>query len=112
MVPEIFVDGLGQIQFKDGLIRIELVSRSGEEPEVRQRIIMTVPAFLNALQLQQTIVSKFEEAGIVRVPTVEFQRRSETSSPATAAAPPAVASAAQGRAVSAGPPRSPNFSDE
>ncbi len=115
MVPEIFIDGFGQVFFKDGLIRIELVSRSGDEPEVRQRIIMTVPAFLNALQLQQTIVNKFEEAGIIRAPVLKFPPQPAPARAAAAAAAPAVATAAAAapaKAAPAGPPKSPNFSEK
>jgi hypothetical protein len=98
-IPEIFVDGFGEVAFKEGLIRIELVSLSGDEPEVRQRIIMTTPAFLHAVELQQNMVAKFEEAGIIRA------RRPPVPTPAPAAvAPPAAPAAA-----SVAPPRSPNF---
>jgi hypothetical protein len=107
MVPEVFIDGFGEIAFKEGLIRIELVSLSGEEPEVRQRLIMTTPAFLHAVQLQQNMVSKFEEAGIIRA------RRSATASPTTPSLPTAAVAATAAPAPVALPstPTSPNFSD-
>jgi hypothetical protein len=104
-VPEVFIDGFGEISFKEGLIRIELVSLSDEEPEVRQRLIMTTPAFLHAVQLQQNMVAKFEEAGIIRA------RRNATVVPAPAPAAAVAAPAAPTLAVSPGPPKSPNFSD-
>jgi hypothetical protein len=103
-VPEIFVDGVGEIAFKEGLIRIELVSLSGEEPEVRQRLIMTTPAFLHAVQLQRNMVAKFEEAGIIRA----LRPAAGASAPAQTAAP-AEAVAATSTVASASPPRSPNF---
>ena len=102
-VPETFVDGFGEIAFKEGLIRIELVSLSGEEPEVRQRIIMTTPAFLHAVQLQQNMVAKFEEAGIIRA------RRPAAASAPTAASASAEEPAPAPAVASAGPPSSPNF---
>lgn len=112
MVPEIFIDGFGQISFKDGLIRIELVSLSGNEPEVRQRIIMTVPAFLNAVQLLQSIIGKFEQAGVVRAPVLQFRKGVAEAAP-VATPSPAAESAPATRpepAESLGPPKSPNFS--
>ncbi len=112
MVPEVFVDGFGQISFKDGLIRIELVSLSGNEPEVRQRIIMTVPAFMHALQVQQSIVGKFEEAGIVRAPVLQFRKGVAAAAPAAAPSPAAESAPATRPepAEPVGPPKSPNFS--
>jgi hypothetical protein len=106
IVPEVFIDGFGEIAFKEGLIRIELVSLSGEEPEVRQRLIMTTPAFLHAVQLQQDMVAKFEEAGIIRA------RRGATASPSTTPAPPVAVAATAAPALAALPalPKSPNFS--
>src|SRR5437867_1700509 len=75
MIPEVFVDGIGRIGFVDGMVRIELISRSGAEtdeqgrprPEVRQRLIMTLNAFLQGLQAQQSVIAKLQEAGVLRV---------------------------------------------
>ena len=104
LVPELFIDGFGEISFKEGLIRIELVSHSGEQPEVRQRLIMTTPAFLHAFQLQENMVAKFEEAGITRA------RR---STPAASAIPSEPAVAVVGApAAPPLPPKSPNFSED
>src|SRR5215470_8627371 len=94
LVPELFIDGFGEISFKDGLIRIELVSHSGEQPEVRQRLIMTTPAFLHAFQLQENMVAKFEEAGVIRA------RRNAPVAPAMAPEP----AAAVAGSAPAGPP--------
>src|SRR5215469_3669240 len=106
LVPEIFIDGFGKISVKEGLIRIELVSHSGAQPEVRQRLIMSTPAFLHAVQLQQDMVAKFEEAGIIRA-----RRSAATAPPATE---PAIAVAAPAPAPAKPPPlpKSPNFSEE
>ena len=105
LVPETFVDGFGEISFKEGLIRIELVSHSGAQPEVRQRLIMSTPAFLHAVQLQQDMVAKFEEAGIIRA------RRSAAAATAPATEP-AIAVAAPAPAKPPPLPKSPNFSEE
>jgi hypothetical protein len=66
MVPELFTDGFGQIVFREGMLRIELVSLSSGVPEVRHNLIMTLPAFLRAMQVQKDILRKFEEAGLLR----------------------------------------------
>jgi hypothetical protein len=105
LVPELFIDGFGEISFKEGLIRIELVSHSGEQPEVRQRLIMTTPAFLHAFQLQENVVAKFEEAGIIRA------RRSAPGAPAMAPESE-VTIARAAPAAPPLPPKSPNFSGD
>ncbi len=108
-VPEIFIDGIGEIALKEGLIRIELLSISGAEPEVRQRLIMTAPAFLHAVQLQQNVVAKLEEAGIVRA------RRAAVSAPAVAPVSEPVATSAVAASAATAPggrPKSPNFPDD
>ena len=66
MIPETYTDGFGQIAFREGIVRIELVSMSSGIPEVRQNLLMTLPAFLRSLQVQQDIIRKFEEAGVLR----------------------------------------------
>jgi hypothetical protein len=105
MVPEILVDGFGDIAFKEGLIRIELISLSDSAPEVRQRLIMTIPAFLHAVQAQQNMVAKFEEVGVIRA------RRTTPSAPGTVPAPLEAETPAAGPAPerAAAMPKSPNF---
>jgi len=76
MIPEVFVDGIGRIGFVDGMIRIELISRSGGEtdaqgrpkPEVRHRLVMTLAGFLQGLQAQQSVIVKLQEAGVLQAP--------------------------------------------
>ncbi len=104
MIPEVFVDGIGRIGFSDGVLRIELITRSGSEtdeqgrpkPEVRQRLVMTLNAFLQGLQAQQGVIAKLQEAGIIKL---EPQP-----------APPA--SPAAGNGVAPASPKSPNFTVE
>jgi hypothetical protein len=103
MIPEVFVDGIGRIGFADGVLRIELITRSGSEtdeqgrpkPEVRQRLVMSLNGFLQGLQAQQQVVAKLQEAGILRV----------EPQPAQGAAP----AGGNGAAVPSTPPKSPNF---
>src|SRR4051794_29611216 len=65
-VPEIFIDAFGEISFKHGMIRIELVSLSGPEPRVTQRLITSLPAFSQMLQAQNGMFKQLETAGVVR----------------------------------------------
>src|SRR5215471_997752 len=64
--PETFVDAFGEISFKHGVIRIELVSLSGPEPRVTQRLIMTLQAFSQMLQAENGMLQQLEKAGVIR----------------------------------------------
>lgn len=105
MIPEVFVDGIGRIGFADGVLRIELITRSGSEtdeqgrpkPEVRQRLVMTLNGFLQGLQAQQQVIAKLQEAGILRLEPQTAQGVAPASSNGTAAPSTPV------------PPKSPNF---
>src|SRR5215475_5332692 len=66
VVPETFVDAFGQISLKHGMIRIELVSLSGSEPRVTQRLITSLQAFSQMLQAQNGMMEKLEKAGVIR----------------------------------------------
>jgi hypothetical protein len=98
MVPEIFCDGIGRIGFADGMVRIELVSRSqaafddgdGRGGEVRRLVVMTAEAFARSFLVQQKAMAKLAETGAIRLAAPD-----EETSP-----PPARM------------PRSPNFPAE
>jgi hypothetical protein len=74
MVPETFIDGVGSIGLSDGMIRIDLVTLppvagNGDrrpEPEIRHRIIMTPEAFLRFCRVQQRLIERLRDAGMVR----------------------------------------------
>ena len=126
-VPETFVDAFGEISLKHGMIRIELVSLSGSEPRVTQRLITSLQAFSQMLQAQNGMREQLEKAGVIRPPQ---------PSPAAESGPqpmegpggggaavvrlariepvpqPAGPSAATPAATALRPPKSPNFSDE
>src|SRR6267378_315961 len=68
-VPETFVDAFGEISLKHGMIRIELVSLSGSEPRVTQRLITSLQAFSQMLQAQNGMLEQLEKAGVVRPPS-------------------------------------------
>jgi hypothetical protein len=65
-VQETFVDALGEISFKHGMIRIELLSLSGPEPRVAQRLITSLQAFTQMLQAQSGMLEQLEKAGVLR----------------------------------------------
>src|SRR5258707_14592642 len=125
-VPETFVDAFGEISLKHGMIRIELVSLSGPEPRVTQRLVTNLPAFRQMLLAQNGMIEQLEKAGVIR-PAQPAQAPAEAEPPSersgVAAAvrrrariepvpqppgPPAATPAATGP----GPPKSPNFRDE
>jgi hypothetical protein len=135
-VPETFVDAFGEISLKHGVIRIELVSLSGPEPRVTQRLITSLPAFQQMVQAQNSMLEQLQKAGIVQPSSpppiaeadphpdpppragegmggggvVAAVRRLARIEPVPQpAAPPAATPTA---ATALGPPRSPNFSDE
>ncbi len=66
VVPETFVDAFGEISFKHGMIRIDLVSMSGTEPRVTQRLITSLQAFSQILQAQNGMFEQLEKAGVIR----------------------------------------------
>ena len=66
LAPEIFVDAFGEISLKHGMIRIELVSLSGSEPRVTQRLIMNLQAFSQMLQAQNGMLEQLQKAGMIR----------------------------------------------
>jgi hypothetical protein len=103
MIPEIFTDGFGRITFRGGMIRVELVSFSSGEPEVRQHVIMTLSAFLKSVQAQQAVVSEFEAAGMIRA---------VQPSPAAPAEVIASKTPAPTAPTLTAEPKSPNFAEE
>jgi hypothetical protein len=76
---EVYSDGIAEITVTGPIVRIDLMSLSPTErdannnpkPAFRQRIIMPVDAFANAVELMQKAVNGLIEAGAIRqTPTV------------------------------------------
>src|SRR5262245_28979234 len=119
-VPETFVDTFGEISLKHGMIRIELVSLSGSEPRVTQRLITSLQAFSQMLQTQNGMVERLEKAGVVRLPNsppapdgggvVAARLARIEPAPQPASAPAPVSELARPKDL--GPPKSPNFSED
>jgi hypothetical protein len=126
-VPETFVDAFGEISLKHGMIRIELVSLSGPEPRVTQRLIMNLQAFSQMVQAQNGMLGQLEKAGAIRPaqPALEAEvaperggvvaavrrltRIEPVPQPAAPRAP--VGGPAPQPTPELGPPKSPNFSE-
>ena len=74
MSSELYSDGIGEITVTGTIVRIDLMSLSATErdasnnpkPVFRQRIIMPVDAFANAVDLMQKALGGLVEAGAVR----------------------------------------------
>jgi hypothetical protein len=74
MNNELYADGIGEITVTGTIVRIDMMSLSPTErdasnnprPVFRQRIIMPVDAFANAVDLMQKALNGLVEAGAVR----------------------------------------------
>ena len=78
MVPEIFADTFGRVDFIGGAIRIELIAidpgAPGERDELqmtpRQRVIMPVDGFLHAYGTMSALVEQLAKGGVIK-PTAD-----------------------------------------
>jgi len=71
MVPEIFADGVGRVDFTAGVVRIELVSldpaaQGAERAEVRHRVVMPLEGYLQSLNTLGELVNKMVAAGVLK----------------------------------------------
>jgi hypothetical protein len=74
MTDELYCDGIGEITVTGTIVRLDMMSLSptkrdangNPQPAFRQRIIMPVDAFANAVDLMQKALGGLVEAGAVR----------------------------------------------
>jgi hypothetical protein len=74
MQDELYADGVGEITVTGSIVRINLVSLSATEKDetgnpravFRQRVVMPVDAFANAVELMQKAQAGLVEAGAIR----------------------------------------------
>ena len=74
MANELYADGIAEITVTGSIVRIDLTSLSATERDeksnpkavFRQRVIMPVDAFANAVDLMQKALGGLVEAGAVR----------------------------------------------
>jgi hypothetical protein len=100
--PELFADGVLDVGFGNGMVRIDLFSLSATQrgpdgqplPAVRQRLVMSLPGFLSSLQAMEGMRRRLEEAGVLP------PRDALSAGSASEASPPAEPPPH---------PRSPNF---
>lgn len=104
-IPELFADGVLDVGFGNGMVRIDLFSLSAVRrdaagqplPALRQRVVMSLPGFLSALQTMEGMRRQLEQAGVLPPPAA----RAGTPAEAPSAQPSTIQPPA--------PPRSPNF---
>lgn len=73
-LPEIYADGIHEISFGNGVIRLDLYSLSTLDKaadgkpkrDLRQRVVLSPQGFLESLAVMQGMVAKLEQAGIIR----------------------------------------------
>ncbi|MBF0177911.1 MAG: hypothetical protein HQL63_13845 [Magnetococcales bacterium] len=74
MVPESYIEGIGDISFNLGMVRMNLVGLSHTEkddsgnpvPETRQHLVMSLRGFLVSLAAMQNMSEKLVEAGVLQ----------------------------------------------
>ncbi|CAO3459431.1 hypothetical protein [Azospirillum largimobile] len=126
-IPELYADGVFDIGFGNGMVRIDLFSLSALRkddngqplPAIRQRLVMSLPGFIASLSALEGMRQRLEAAGVL-APGAAGAAASGPVPPlphgASAAGHPAAQSAAHAPAqapasppLRPGPPRSPNF---
>jgi hypothetical protein len=106
MHVELYTDGVGEVTVGGSIVRVDLVSLSPTERDANnapkrvfsQRLIFSVEAFANSVEVMQNALQGLVDAGVVR-------RNQPRAEPLQGNA----ASAERGQAVSSNP-RSPNVS--
>ncbi len=69
---ELYIDGIGKIDFVGGVVRLELVALESTEegkepvPEVRQKLVMPARGLLQSLSVIQNMVQKMVDAGVIQ----------------------------------------------
>lgn len=130
-IPELYADGVFDIGFGNGMVRIDLFSLSALRkdgngqplPAIRQRVVMSLPGFLASLSALEGMRQRLEAAGVLPPNSGTAPAPSHGSSAAPAfqspmqatvqpAAPSQSVSQASAQPAPAAPPtrpRSPNF---
>jgi len=94
-IPELYADGVFDIGFGNGMVRIDLFSLSALRkdengqplPAIRQRVVMSLPGFLASLSALEGMRQRLEAAGVLPPSMVA---NSGAVPPAPSHAPPAV----------------------
>lgn len=109
MHAEIYTDGVDEITVGGAIVRVDLVSLSPTERDAnnapkkvfRQRLIFSIEAFANSVEVMQKALQGLVDAGVVK--------RTETTAPVNT---PTISSAGErsGAPITPNSPRSPNVS--
>jgi len=107
MQAEVYTDGIDEITVGGTIVRVDLVSLSPTERDAnnapkkvfRQRLIFSVEAFANSVEVMQNALQGLVDAGVIR-----------RNQPRASAEAPHVDLQAERTPPSPSPPRSPNAS--
>ncbi len=76
MLRQIYPDGITNVTFTGGMVRINLASlkagaSGGQEPpmEIHERVVLTPQAFLRSMRLLEDIMKKMADAGVYNTAT-------------------------------------------
>jgi hypothetical protein len=123
-IPELYADGVLDIGFGNGMVRIDLFSLSplrkdenGQpRPAIRQRVVMSLQGFLSSLGAMDGMRQRLEAAGVLVPNAAPNGAPADTAPrPPVAAAVAAMGGGALSSPVAApapsvpAPPKSPNF---
>ncbi|PGH59343.1 hypothetical protein CRT60_01590 [Azospirillum palustre] len=129
-IPELYADGVFDIGFGNGMVRIDLFSLSALRkdgngqplPAIRQRVVMSLPGFLASLSALEGMRQRLEAAGVLPpnsgtvppalAPSAAPAFQSPVQAPVQPASPSQAVSQASAQPAPAAPPtrpRSPNF---
>ena len=125
-IPELYADGVFDIGFGNGMVRIDLYSLSALRkdetgqplPAIRQRVVMSLPGFLASLSALEGMRQRLEAAGVLPpnsgtvpapapAPSPAFQ--SPVRAPIQPASPTGPSTGPATPVPPSGRPRSPNF---
>ncbi|PWC61028.1 hypothetical protein TSH7_17440 [Azospirillum sp. TSH7] len=125
-IPELYADGVFDIGFGNGMVRIDLFSLSALRkdangqplPAIRQRVVMSLPGFLASLSALEGMRQRLEAAGVLPpnsgnvpapalAPSPAFQ--SPVQVPIQPASPTGPSTGPTTPVPPPGRPRSPNF---
>ncbi len=122
-IPELYADGVFDIGFGNGMVRIDLFSLSALRkddngqplPAIRQRVVMSLPGFLASLSALEGMRQRLEAAGVLPPNSGAVPAPAPSAAPSAA---PAFQTPVQAPIQPASPatpvtpsgrPRSPNF---
>ena len=125
-IPELYADGVFDIGFGNGMVRIDLFSLSALRkddngqplPAIRQRVVMSLPGFLASLSAMEGMRQRLEAAGVLppgaasapsATPSTAPAFQSPVQAPIQPASPTGPSTGPATPVPPSGRPRSPNF---